>query len=229
MRLAALAFGAILALVALASPVGAQELRLGAGKLWTDHALLADPAGFGAHVGLRLGRATRVRVGYEQYRSDFASRGSLCAGFIAPDEDCSPQDLRDRGFLQSLGVAVPLAAYGGGRVRVDVVPGIRLAHAMSDRRSTESDRTLSADEAMWGGDVGLEGALRISTLPLRLHVSAGVGGLIPMRAGMIVDGYTPFDSGVAWRRVEVALSYTPASQDGRVHVLGSYPRWSVAP
>lgn len=204
-------FGAILLLAQSALPLGAQEFRLGTGKMWTDHQLLADPYGFGGHVGFRVGPQASVRLGYEHYRSGFLSRGSLCVGLIPPDAHCRQEPLRDRGRVQSVGLAVPFVALSYRGLDLGLVPGLRVAHLNSERRSTESSETLSAGQMTWGADLGLEAGLQLPMLPLRLHVATGTGLLFPLLPERVMDGYTPFQDGMAWKRAEVGFSYTYGS------------------
>jgi hypothetical protein len=210
--LALFALHLVAVLLTLASgPLRAQEVRVGAAQAWSDHTLLGDPVGVGAFLTFPEGERIRMRLGYEFFSGDLSRTGIPCAGLIPPGT-CAPEPLRQEARMHALSTAVPLALAGRERFRLHLVPGARVGRLSGDTRGLESGRSLSAEETVWGADVGIEAqVVPRPTGPVRLHLAAQRGFLRPFQAERSPDAYEPFRTTISLTRWEVGVSYSPRS------------------
>lgn len=202
-------FGALVLVVLATPPAAAQELRVSALKMWPDHDLLGSPHGLGLAASARpFGRAG-IRFGVEVSRDDFDSFGSTCVGLIPPDVDCSGEPRREEARVRTLSLTVPVTVASSGRLRLDLLPGLRTAWLESEQTGTVSGRTRSAEKAMYGYELGAEaGMATVRRGALRIHLSGHVGTLEPYREEIVADGYTPFERRIDYWRLQLGLSLT---------------------
>ncbi len=192
-------------LVSAARPLHAQSIDVAVGRAWTDHDRLGDPR-TGA-VGLVFAPVERVRVraAYMLYVAKFDGFGVVCAGLVEPGT-CPAESLREEGRIHAVRLGATLDLLLRGRLAVGAVAGLQLARATTVTRGRDTGNTLSAAQAMLGGDVGVE--LSVAPLPpspLRLRLGGYLAGLLPLRPELVPDGYTPLGGGVAARRLELGL------------------------
>ena len=207
MRYSKLTLSSTVMLTLLVAPAGlAQELRVGALQAWPDHDLLGSPRGLSVAVGTRLLDRVGVRLGFESYGDDFQSLGSTCVGLIPPNVDCSGELRSEQARMRAVALATPLSLVSIERLQLSLVPGLRTAWIKSDQVGTQSGRTRNAEKAMYGYEIGAEAIVPVSRLPLQFHLSGHVGALHPYRDEALIDGYSPFEQGFGFSRLQVGLS-----------------------
>lgn len=191
-----------------ASPVAAQDLRVGGVQAWVGHDLLGNPRGIQAELGVPLTARVAVRIGHGRYADDFVSIGSTCVGLIPPWRDCTAEPRDDRARMHEFALSVPVTVLSAPRLRLDVVPSGRTVRLESEQLGLESGRALSAEKRMFGLALGAElvGA-PLRDGPLRLHVGGNVGLLHPYEHTVVADGYTPFEETIRLAWIQVGLSF----------------------
>lgn len=199
-----------LAGVVLVVPVAeaaAQEIRAGIVKSWTTHALLNDPSGWGVGVGFSIRDRVTVSLGYEWSGRDFESVGSTCSGLANPEEDCAGERREDQGRMKTATLSVPLVMYERNRMKINLMPRTYLARVSSVQTGLRTGRTRSAEKMLVGFGMGGEVRVRvIKTLPVNMRILGSMAWLAPWRTEIIVDGYTPFDTGVRMSTLEIGLA-----------------------
>lgn len=202
----------VLASVLLAVPVAeaaGQEIRAGVLKSWTTHAQLDDPWGWGLGVGFSIRDRVTVRLGYEWSGTDFESVGSTCTGLVDPEDDCAEERRDERGRLKTATLSVPFALYERKRLEVDLMPPTYVATASNSQTGLRTGRTRSAQKVLVGFGIGGEVRVPvIEPLPVYMRIHGSMAWLAPWRTELIVDGYTPFDTGVGISTLEVGLVVT---------------------
>jgi hypothetical protein len=207
MRYRTLTLACTVLLTVLFSTAGlAQELRVGALQAWPDHDLLGSPRGLSVAVGTPLLGRVGVRLGFESYGEEFQSLGSTCVGLINPDGDCAEERRREHARMRAAVLATPLSLPSIGKLELRLVPGLRTVWVKSDRVGISSGRTLKAEKRMNGYEIGLEAGVPVPRLPLQIHVGGHVGTLQPYRDETVVDGYSPFEQGFGFRRLQIGIS-----------------------
>lgn len=180
-----------------------QEVRLHASQEWASHPLLGTPVGVGVGVNVPISARAGALVGLEFSGDEFRSTGSTCVGLIPPDMDCSPEPRDERARMWGLGLSVPVTLVRAQVFSVNMVPGVRTAWVRSDQEGVESGRVREASKMMYGYEIGAEAVVRVPTLRGALFLSGHVGQLRPYRDETLVDGYSPFESGIGYRRVRL--------------------------
>jgi hypothetical protein len=204
-----LASTAIAGLASVAPPALGQSAGVEAVSASSGHRLLSDGLfGAAARATFPLGGASRwLRLGVEHLSGEARRTGSPCSGLIEPGT-CQPEPLRDDARLTSLtgGLGVPLLVRS--RLVVEVTGDLRLGWARADTKGLESDRRLSANKTVWGGEAGIDAAWSPSArLPLALQIGAAIGGLKGVIPEDVVDGYTPFNEAFSVTRLRVGLAW----------------------
>jgi hypothetical protein len=199
-----------LVVVMTATPLAAasaQEYRVGASKNWTTHGLLRDPAGLSLGVGFPIRDRLGIRIGYEWSGQDFQSFGSTCVGLANPEADCAGETRDDQARMNTLMVSVPVLVYEWQRIVVDLIPRAQLSKTSSVQTGTRTGRSRSADKSMAGVGLGAEVRIPVSARwPIHANLTGSVAWLEPLRNELIVDGYTPFDTGVRVSKLEAGLA-----------------------
>jgi hypothetical protein len=111
--------------------------------------------------------------------------------------------------MRAVALATPVSLVSIEGLQLSLVPGLRTAWVKSDQVGTENGRTLQAEKAMYGYDIGAEAVVPVSRLPLQLHLSGHVGALRPLRPYRevaVTDGYTPFEEGFGFSHLQIGLS-----------------------
>lgn len=179
---------------------------MGAIQLWPDHDLLGSPRGLSVAVGTHVLDHVAVRLGFESYGDDFQSLGSTCVGLIPPNVDCSGEPRREQARMRAVALATPLSLVSIERLHLSLVPGLRTAWIESDQVGTESGRRRGAEKVMYGFEIGAEAVVPVSRLPFQFHLSGHVGVLHPYRDETLIDGYSPFEQGFGFGRLQIGLS-----------------------
>lgn len=187
--------------------VSGQEVRVSGQLGATTHELLDSPEGLGLAVGFQLSRRVGLRVGYERHRDRFSSRGSTCVGLVLPGQDCEGETLSNRAHVHAARVSVPVVMAEGERVTFLLVPGVRDAWVDSRQEGARTGRTRSAEEDMYGLELGGEVRVRLwANTPLHVSIGGVLAMMLPWSRDIVEDGYTPFNEGVALAGLELALS-----------------------
>ena len=205
----------IAVLLALPRPAIAQGAGISAVALSASHWLLGDPlAGGAAFLEFpRGGGRVTVRLGGELLRGSSRRTGSLCVGLAPPPGGCADEPLRDNAWLGTFAVGLGARVLSRDRFAVKLTGDFRLGVVESDTRGLTSGGRLSADETLWGADVGIEGAWSPwATKPLALVASVSVGGLLPVMPEEVTDGYTPFNTPFHFTRVGVGVAWRPRTR-----------------
>jgi len=204
----------ITVLLALPRPVIAQGAGINAVALAASHRLLGDPLTGGAAFleFPRGGGRVTVRLGGELLRGSSRRTGSLCVGLVPPG-GCTDEPLRDDAWLATFAGGLGARVLSRDRFAVKLTGDFRLGVVESDTHGLTSGGRLSADETLWGADVGIEGAWSPwATKPLALVAGVSVGGLLPVMLDAVSDGYTPFNTPFHFTRVGVGVAWRPRTR-----------------
>lgn len=189
--------------------LGAQDLRIAAISTQSNHDLLGRPFGASMSAGFRVHSRIGVRLGFEASADRFSGFGSTCVGLIEPgrEADCAAENRNEEAALNAVVVTVPITLVSTERIAVELIPGIRHAWLESDQTGVVSDRTRSANKAMYGLGLGAGVQLRpFATRRLRMFLSAHRARLYRYENGIIVDGYSPFEMDISLTQAEVGVS-----------------------
>jgi len=195
-----------------AFPVGVAAQRVGvdAAVISTDHELLSSSLmGIASHATFALQTGPlSLRVGAERLAGTSRRIGTPCTGLVQPGT-CEPEPMRDKARLIAASAGIGVRAITSRRIAVDVIADLSLTHAYIDSRGLASGETISADQHLWDGDIGVETVWSPwSRLPVAIDASVSADHLKAVTTTPAVDGYAPFENGfelvrlrfgVAWR------------------------------
>jgi hypothetical protein len=202
------------AALAAATAASAQEGRgggvsLSAVSVAADHELLGSRLVGGAarvsfaHAGGRL----LLRLGAEHVAGNSNRIGAPCAGLVRPGT-CGDEPLRDEARMTTVTAGLAVRLFENRRVAVHVTADARVGLVGADTHGLISGGTISAGDAIGGGDLGLEGAWWPSArLPIALAAGGSVGAAGPLMQQRVEDGYTPFETAFAVRRAWLGLTW----------------------
>jgi hypothetical protein len=188
--------------VAAAQTWGASGIVAG-----TSHYLLADVlTGFGLRARGPIGnRVVSIRLGFEHVSGTSHRFGVPCSGLIPPGS-CPPEPLRDEGRLTSLAAGVALPLITARRFDLETLASLRVGRAHSRTLTRTSGEVLSAAKLLWGAEWGLDGTWAPwARVPVAVELSLSLGGLLPVMAEQVADGYTPFNQGFAMGRLALGV------------------------
>lgn len=211
MRIVAFALIPVAVALPTDSTACGQELRLHASQEWAEHSRLGTPFGLGVGVNVPVSRRAGILVSLEYTGDSFRSTGSTCSGLIPPDADCSPELRDESGRSWGIGLNLPVQVLGTRAFSLNVVPGVRTAWVRSEQEGVESGRFREASTMMYGYELGAEAVLHMTPLPGALYLSGHIGQLLPYQDGVLIDGYSPFQTKVDFGRVRLGWLIRPRS------------------
>lgn len=197
----------IWASLAAASPASAQGPRVSTSLGWPDHPLLGHPLGIGVGLDVPIVPRVALRLGFEFSGDDFRSTGSTCVGFIPPGADCAPELREEKARMRTLNAALPVVLASVGEVRLDIVPTFQTTWLTSRQVGAESGRDLEASKRMYGYGIGVEAVWQSFRMPVALFLGGYLGRLRPWEDERLLDGYSPFETDIQVRRIELGLMF----------------------
>ena len=147
-------FARVLALLVLASPIAAQpSLGLEYRAMYTDNAVIADPAGLRLSVGAYKGKGA-IWFAVERLKEVQRRFGPPCYGFVPPG-GCADEPLLDTVSIAGgeLGYAYPVTT--GPWHRADASLALRVTR-FAVRTHSQSGFIVTTDELMLGPELGAE-------------------------------------------------------------------------
>jgi hypothetical protein len=128
---------------------------------------------------------------------------------IAPGT-CPQERVRDQARTTGATTGAALRALGGERGTLTLTADWMVTDVRVDTRGLTSGNVLTGDKALWGPLIGVAAEwVPAARIPLGLEVEVGVGFLMPVIHDEVEDGYTPFDGGLAVRRLRVGFTWQP--------------------
>jgi len=201
---------AILVLVVAAAEARAQTVGANAVVLVSSHEPLGSPL-IGGEFFVRTRGADStfsLSISGARMRGEADRFGVPCAGLVPPTADCAARPLRDEGRVIAGSIGAGYPVFRHQRIRFSIIGDLTLAHFQVETRPKAGGDALVAEEMMIGAYMGGEAAWQPSSrAPLAIEASAAIGAFSPVASDQVVDGYTPFESGLGGWRMRVGLSW----------------------
>ena len=195
----------LVAMLGSASPIGCQEVRLAVAQGFPSNDLLGSPQLMEVSVGT-VGSPVSVRFGFQYGRDNFSSTGSTCVGLLGPGVDCSVEPTVEAARTRAWSLQLPLQTdLTWGDLRL--IPGIRWMSVSSVQTGQVSDRSRDAEKDVAGYQIGLEVRTDpLRSFPLSFHAGAHFSRHPWFGDGLLIDGYSPFESTLDLSWIEIGLT-----------------------
>ena len=205
-----LRISAMLALVGAAAETRAQTVGANTVVLASAHQPLGSPL-IGGEIFVRTRRGDSsfaLIIGGASMRGHADRFGIPCAGLIPPTADCAARPLRDDGRVAAGSIGAALPVIRARRIRLSVIGDLTLAQFHVETRPKAGGDALIADKVLIGAYFGGAAAwYPWAHRPVAIETSIAIGAFAPVLREEVLDGYTPFESGLGARRIGLGLSW----------------------